>query len=119
MVDDFILGTFLASLLGFVFLYILRRSATAKADKRRRAVGAFNDEIRNDCVRSSANGEVRPEGGPETDVIVVGAGVAGAALAHTLGKVRDLLYSFRKNNIPSEKLLLCPVCFHRKRFPGK
>ncbi|XP_057482091.1 squalene epoxidase 3-like isoform X2 [Actinidia eriantha] len=82
MVDDFILGTFLASLLGFVFLYILRRSATTKADKRRRAVGAFNDEIRNDCVRSSENEEVRPE----MDVIVVGAGVAGAALAHTLGK---------------------------------
>ncbi|CAL5366635.1 unnamed protein product [Camellia sinensis] len=87
MVDNYIIGTFFASLLGFVLLYILRRNATTKGNKRRIAgSGLFDDEIPNDCVRSSANGEARPEGGPDVDVIIVGAGVAGAALAHTLGK---------------------------------
>lgn len=85
MVDNYVVGTLLASLLGsFVLFHILRRKTTAE-----------KDEIRNDCVRSSTNGEVRPEGGPENDVVIVGAGVAGAALAHTLGKVRScFLLSF-------------------------
>ncbi|KAG5535452.1 hypothetical protein RHGRI_023276 [Rhododendron griersonianum] len=88
MVDNYVAGTLLAFLLGFVVVYILRRKTTAEKDERGegRAEGGGFDEIRNDCVRSSTDGEVRPEGGPETDVVIVGAGVAGAALAHTLGK---------------------------------
>ncbi|XP_052203893.1 squalene epoxidase 3-like [Diospyros lotus] len=74
----YIVGAFLASLLGFLSLFVLRRS--------RRGQGSGFDEIRNDCVRSSNAGEARPEGGPVSDVIIVGAGVAGAALSHTLGK---------------------------------
>ncbi|CAL5326109.1 hypothetical protein CsSME_00005509 [Camellia sinensis var. sinensis] len=88
MVDNYIVGTFFASLLGFLLLYILRsRNATVKPDNRpdHHHHHAF-DEIRNDCVRSSINGQPPPDGGPDTDVIIVGAGVAGAALAHTLGK---------------------------------
>ncbi|KAL6993898.1 Squalene epoxidase 1 [Sarracenia purpurea var. burkii] len=90
VVDSCVVGTFFAFLLGSILLYILRRNATAKADKRRDrhpyGPGGAVDEIRNDCVRVPTNGEVRPERGPEADVIIVGAGVAGAALAHTLGK---------------------------------
>ena len=44
--------------------------------RRRQATTAVNGECR------SKNG-----GGDDVDVIIVGAGVAGAALAHTLGKV--------------------------------
>lgn len=96
MVDNYVAGTLLAFLLGFVVVYILRRKTTAEKDERgeRRAEGGGFDEIRNDCVRSSTDGEVRPEGGPETDVVIVGAGVAGAALAHTLGKVRSSFFLF-------------------------
>ena len=98
MVDNYIVGSFFASLVGFVLLYIFRSNATAEADKKRdhRRPGVAFDEIRNDCVRSSTNGEVRPKGGPETDVVIVGAGVAGASLAHTLGKVRSSLRFLRK-----------------------
>ncbi|XP_059624039.1 squalene epoxidase 3-like [Cornus florida] len=84
-VDVYILGTFFASLLGFVFLYIVRHGAEKqKRIGNHRATSDF--EIRNDCARSSTNGECESDDGPQSDVIIVGAGVAGAALAHTLGK---------------------------------
>ncbi|GFY90973.1 squalene epoxidase 2 [Actinidia rufa] len=86
MVDNYIVGSFFASLVGLVLLYFFRRNAMAETDKKSDHRRPGVDEIRNDCVRSSTNGEVRPGGGPETDVVIVGAGVAGAALAHTLGK---------------------------------
>nr|QCU55050.1 squalene epoxidase [Camellia fraterna] len=87
MVDNYILGTFFASLLGFLLLYFLRsRNATVNPDIRADHHHHAFDEIRNYCVRSSINGQAPPDGGPDTDVIIVAAGVAGAALAHTLGK---------------------------------
>ena len=42
---------------------------------------------RNGCVKTSGNGTCQPETAGSTDVVIVGAGVAGAALAYTLGKV--------------------------------
>lgn len=65
------LGAILAAL-------FLRGTRTKGVDKRKKknrvaAVGGRNEELGND------------DGG--LDAIVVGAGVAGAALAHTLGKV--------------------------------
>ncbi|KAA8531532.1 hypothetical protein F0562_006241 [Nyssa sinensis] len=84
MVDNYILVTFFASLLGFVLHHILRhRNNKSKRNDHHEATSGF--EFQNDCVRSSTNGECRPDGS-ESDVIIVGAGVAGAALAHTLGK---------------------------------
>lgn len=78
MVDQFVLAIFLASLLGFVLLYSLR----FKRKERASAV-----EIKDECVKSAANGECRSKSNYDAaDVIIVGAGVAGAALAHTLGK---------------------------------
>ncbi|KAK6159155.1 hypothetical protein DH2020_006469 [Rehmannia glutinosa] len=70
MVDQFILGGFIASLFGFVLLYHLGR----KTEKAKGSTIVCEDE----CIKSSAFGN--------TDIIIVGAGVAGAALACTLGK---------------------------------
>ena len=80
---EFILGGFLASLLGSVFFMII--STTLGGNKKVKALSGgvkSNDEF--------GNGAFRPEMEEEksTDVVIVGAGVAGAALAYTLAKVR-------------------------------
>ncbi|XP_018485249.2 squalene epoxidase 3 [Raphanus sativus] len=77
--DQFILATFFASLFALVLVYVLRRSsrrddADSNRSKKNRGL------VQNDAVVSR---NVADSG---IDVIIVGAGVAGAALAHTLGK---------------------------------
>ncbi|PSS26160.1 Squalene monooxygenase [Actinidia chinensis var. chinensis] len=76
---QYLLGGVIASLLGFVLLYgsRLRR-------EKSRASTAFR---RSESFKTTANGARRQQasdGG--ADVVIVGAGVAGAALAYTLGK---------------------------------
>ncbi|CAD5330237.1 unnamed protein product [Arabidopsis thaliana] len=69
-VDHCILTTtFVASLFAFLLLYVLRR-------RSKTIHGSVN-------VR---NGTLTVKSGTDVDIIIVGAGVAGAALAHTLGK---------------------------------
>ncbi|KAH6823604.1 squalene epoxidase 2 [Perilla frutescens var. hirtella] len=69
MSDGFNLyGCFGASLFGFVLVYKYYLRRTKPAGK--------HDE----CIKSSTSG------GDADDIIIVGAGVAGAALAYTLGK---------------------------------
>ncbi|KAK8530063.1 hypothetical protein V6N12_060821 [Hibiscus sabdariffa] len=65
----------IVSLLGLVFLY-KRITNRAKASS-----SVFGEE---NCVELTGDGEV--DVGSRTDIIIVGAGVAGAALAYTLGK---------------------------------
>ncbi|XP_073292599.1 squalene monooxygenase SE1-like [Primulina huaijiensis] len=79
MIDQYILGGFVASLLGLVLFYNLRREIKkTRGSKIARKGGS---------IRSSAAGVVsRPAVGGDTDIIIVGAGVAGAALACTLAK---------------------------------
>nr|GMD85897.1 squalene monooxygenase-like [Ipomoea batatas] len=85
VIDVYILGSLVASLLGcFVFLYNLR----GKITRKNKAV-KFGRREEMAAVKSSSaadNGEWRKAEDEGTDVIIVGAGVAGAALAHTLGK---------------------------------
>ncbi|XWS29673.1 hypothetical protein CRYUN_Cryun24cG0050000 [Craigia yunnanensis] len=81
--DNYIVGTFLVSLFGFVFLFILRRTNNSKK-KIEKVSREF--KIQTDAVNGIGMGECLPENGSGDDVIIVGAGVAGAALAHTLGK---------------------------------
>lgn len=92
MIDQYILGCFAASLLGFVLLYNMRR----KIRRNRGSKPAGKDE----CVKTSsaAAGGSRQVSGGDADIIIVGAGVAGAALAYTLGKVRSFFY-FHLNSI--------------------
>ncbi|XP_059638603.1 squalene monooxygenase SE1-like [Cornus florida] len=71
-----ILGmNFFVSLLGFILLHILRDRS--KRNRQKKATSSTAFEIRGN------NREFCPD---KSDVIIVGAGVAGAALAHTLGK---------------------------------
>ncbi|XP_058010408.1 squalene epoxidase 3 isoform X5 [Hevea brasiliensis] len=80
VIDKFILGTFFASLFGFFLLCILRQKRQNRENKQKfKEKAAF--KTRNCNVR-------RPEDDSGPDVIIVGAGVAGAALACTLGKVK-------------------------------
>ncbi|XWS45103.1 hypothetical protein CRYUN_Cryun15aG0107900 [Craigia yunnanensis] len=81
--DNYIVGTFLVSLFGFAFLFILRRNNNRKKKIEK---GSREFKIQNDAVNCPDIGECSPEYGSGDDVIIVGAGVAGAALAHTLGK---------------------------------
>ncbi|KAM7479072.1 hypothetical protein LguiA_027285 [Lonicera macranthoides] len=78
--DQYLLGGIVASLLGFVLLYSLRRR---RIERNNRA----SMEIRRDAiVKASEDDDLRSEVEGSTDVIIVGAGVAGAALAYTLAK---------------------------------
>lgn len=77
MAYEYIFGIF-ACFLGLVlFYYNIRTNKTEAAAAS--------------MVVSARNGEVTE--GTATDIIIVGAGVAGAALAYTLGKVLASLIS--------------------------
>ncbi|XP_056161134.1 squalene epoxidase 3-like isoform X2 [Syzygium oleosum] len=82
----YVVGTLLASVLGLVLLYVLRRrNGDARAKVPRKDGGYVT--TREASPRDSANRDCSPENGfGAADVIIVGAGVAGSALAHTLGK---------------------------------
>ena len=81
LIDQHVIWTFFASLLAFVLLYTLRRNSTKRTTKEKN----FPEEC---AEKSFADGECRPVNGSGTDVIIVGAGVAGSALAYSLGKVK-------------------------------
>ncbi|KAL5753191.1 hypothetical protein ACOSQ2_023698 [Xanthoceras sorbifolium] len=81
--DHYIVATFFASLFGFLLLFVLRRNNNKKKLKK----DATDNKIQSNIVQSSINtGDSSPETESGIDIIIVGAGVAGAALAHTLGK---------------------------------
>ncbi|KAK3211024.1 hypothetical protein Dsin_015730 [Dipteronia sinensis] len=83
--DQYIVATLFASLFGFIFIFVLRRNINN--NKKLKKDAEDNNKIQSNIVQSSINtGDSSPEIGSGVDVIVVGAGVAGAALAHTLGK---------------------------------
>ncbi|KAG5548301.1 hypothetical protein RHGRI_013861 [Rhododendron griersonianum] len=88
---QYILGGVIASVLGFILLYnsLLfflyansSRKSTATAENR----GSKEVQSQGVSVTTPANGGFRSETDGSTDVIIVGAGVAGAALACTLAK---------------------------------
>ncbi|OMO59133.1 squalene monooxygenase-like protein, partial [Corchorus capsularis] len=55
------------------------------------------------AVNGTEIGERSPEIGPGADVIIVGACVAGAALAHTLGKSKFRFKEMAKKNLDSKR----------------
>ncbi|KAM5576871.1 hypothetical protein ABKV19_007622 [Rosa sericea] len=74
MLMTMVVCTFFASMLGFLLCVLRRRDyGNAIAKEKEKLKGKYHDS--EECVEGSS-----------TDVIIVGAGVAGAALAHTLGK---------------------------------
>ncbi|KAG8478455.1 hypothetical protein CXB51_028378 [Gossypium anomalum] len=82
--DNYIIGgTFLVSLFGSVLLFILRHDSYREKKIEK---GSTKFEIQTDTVTGTEIGKCSPENDSGDDIIIVGAGVAGAALAHTLGK---------------------------------
>ncbi|KAK7321618.1 hypothetical protein VNO77_32437 [Canavalia gladiata] len=79
MVDPYLLGWIICSVLSLFALYSL-----AFAGKRRRASSEKKTDF-SESVTTIA-GECGSVIDADADIIIVGAGVAGAALAHTLGK---------------------------------
>ena len=76
MIYEYIVGgVVLATMLGFVLLY------------GKKTTRASMEITRNGFVSILNNGICQSEITRSTDVVIVGAGVAGAALAYTLGKV--------------------------------
>lgn len=69
----------MASLFGIVVLYNSR--------KKRKNMEDLMERMRNECIKKSGHGGCSQEITDCTDVIIVGAGVAGSALAYSLGKV--------------------------------
>ncbi|GAB2279591.1 Squalene epoxidase 1 [Dionaea muscipula] len=85
--DQFIVVTFFASLLGFVLvLFAFLRDTKRRTIKGHHRGDGSAVNVRKEVVQSSVDGDYRPDIWPRADVIIVGAGVAGAALANTLGK---------------------------------
>ncbi|KAL3514347.1 hypothetical protein ACH5RR_027064 [Cinchona calisaya] len=85
--DQFVWETILAVALGFVAVYgILARNANAR--RSRKAAAAADRKALSTTVTTVLDGKCRSTNSTadDVDVIIVGAGVAGAALAHTLGK---------------------------------
>lgn len=96
MVDLGFPGSALAVVLGFIaviWFYIPRSGCRSKDET--------NDPATTSTTTTTVyNGESRSkDGNDDIDIIIVGAGVAGAALAHTLGKVLFLPH-------PSLKLII-------------
>lgn len=78
MVYQYVLGAVVAALLELLFLQCSRGKEKSKAS---------STEIQgNEHLKSSENGAGHVDSTGSTDVIIVGAGVAGSALAYTLGK---------------------------------
>ncbi|XP_075478232.1 squalene monooxygenase SE1-like [Primulina tabacum] len=79
VMDQYIFGSFFALLLGFVLLHSLRREDKRTIGSRIGRKGGCNESY-------AAGGGLAAEAGGVPDIIIVGAGVAGAALAYTLAK---------------------------------
>jgi len=85
MVDPYVLGWILCSVLSLFALYSLafggesRRRASLPKPVNRIELSETVTTSTSECRSDKRDGDA--------DVIIVGAGVAGAALAHTLGKV--------------------------------
>lgn len=84
MADQYLLGAVVASILGFLLLHVGFHGWKGRA---RRTAG------------KCGSGPVVPGDGG-TEVIIVGAGVAGSALAYALGKVRSSV-SFVFSSFPN------------------
>ncbi|XP_050212718.1 squalene monooxygenase SE1-like [Mercurialis annua] len=86
MADHYLLGWILASIAGIFALYYIVYLVVQREEEeinRKSLLQARRDSVKTlSAVTDDNNRECRSD----ADIIIVGAGVAGAALAHTLGK---------------------------------
>ncbi|XP_043711200.1 squalene epoxidase 1-like isoform X4 [Telopea speciosissima] len=99
MVAENILGGLFAVFLGFYLLY------SSQAKKKKKGKDRASAKSRDYCVNSTANGECRLDNGGVTDVIIVGAGVAGSALAHTLGKDGRIVHLIERDLTEPDRIV--------------
>lgn len=86
----------------------------SKAKKKKSKTRAFVGVRANGCVKVSQQNCVhRPATESSRDIVVVGAGVAGAALAYTLGKVIFNLF-FSASRFSYHELKFCLVAEKRE-----
>jgi squalene monooxygenase len=83
MGNDYLFGAIVASLLAVILLFRSRAKKTRTADEAAGAPLSSTLEAEAAAIDSFVDG---------ADIIVVGAGVAGSALAYTLAKVRYFLF---------------------------
>lgn len=88
MADQYTWGLIFGLVLGLVALYNLGLFTLYNFVMKTRT---DSSDTTSDCLTSNSvvNQECESDHFADTDVIIVGAGVAGAALAHTLGKVTN------------------------------
>ncbi|KAF5798790.1 putative squalene monooxygenase [Helianthus annuus] len=84
--NSYIVGTFFVSLLAFVVQLILRRRTSNSVSHSRKIIYGYNNVFKNRSDLTCGECFQPRYGSVDADVIIVGAGVSGAALAHTLGK---------------------------------
>ncbi|XP_023546518.1 squalene monooxygenase-like isoform X1 [Cucurbita pepo subsp. pepo] len=100
MVDYCAFGWILAAVLGLAialsFFVSPRRNRRGGADSTPRSEGVISS--------SATNGECRSVDG-DADVIIVGAGVAGSALAHTLGKDGRLVHVIERDLTEPDRIV--------------
>lgn len=82
MAEHLLIASIFASVIGFTLIYTFFLIKTVGKVVPAGTTGGGGNNT--SSVTTSINGECRSE--DDADVIIVGAGVAGAALAHTLGK---------------------------------
>lgn len=85
MADQFFLVGAIASLFSFALFFLLGKK------QKSNNISKLVQIQRNESAKTVHDGECKPEMVGSPDIIIVGAGVAGSALACTLGKVISLL----------------------------
>ncbi|OAY51053.1 squalene monooxygenase SE1 [Manihot esculenta] len=85
MADHYLLGWILASVAGLFAFYYMVYLVVKREERNNRQdlLQAGSESVK---TMSANSGECRSDDDGDFDVIIVGAGVAGSALAHTLGK---------------------------------
>ncbi|KAF3439096.1 hypothetical protein FNV43_RR17371 [Rhamnella rubrinervis] len=100
-VDPYVLWTFFVSLFGFVLLFVLRgRNKDYASTKRKTKKNLLQDQ-----AKSSSDADFQAGIGSGTDIIVVGAGVAGSALAHTLAKEGRLVHVIERDLTEPDRIV--------------
>ncbi|XP_062097215.1 squalene monooxygenase SE1-like [Humulus lupulus] len=98
MVDQFVIGWISVSLLSLIAFYNLVLKNKTPTDSS----GKITECVQNNITAIS--GECQSKDG-DVDVIIVGAGVAGSALAHTLGKVGRRVHVIERDLTEPDKIV--------------
>jgi hypothetical protein len=106
MADQCMLGWILATLFVLFAIYCLVIKKKERGTKIKDLLESRSESV--NCT-ATTNEECRSGNVSDADVIIVGAGVAGAALAHTLGKVFSFPAYSRQLNGEKQTFIYFPL----------